>query len=35
MEELDAMMASIPADWAQVAPIDYLKTFVRQVSADE
>ncbi len=34
MEELDAMMASIPADWAQVAPIDYLKTFVRQVSAD-
>jgi hypothetical protein len=34
MEELEAMMASIPADWAQVAPIDYMKTFVRQVSAD-
>ncbi len=34
MEELDAMSASIPADWAQVAPIDYLQTFVRQVSAD-
>jgi hypothetical protein len=34
MEELDAMMASIPADWAQVAPIDYLKTFVRQASVD-
>jgi exonuclease III len=34
-QELDTLSTSIPADWVQVAPLDYLSTFVRQVPADQ
>ncbi len=34
-QELDILSTSIPADWVQVAPLDYLSTFVRQVPADQ
>jgi exonuclease III len=35
VQELNTLITSIPADWAQVAPLDYLSTFVRQVPADQ